>query len=73
MTSFCSKHKRLCRTISTYATLLSMCIVVLLSITYVSMPPEDRTHTPAYLQWMQARHLDAYVDAGNFRAHPHMK
>jgi hypothetical protein len=48
---------------------LAVCIVVLLSLAYVYMPPEDRTHTPAYLRWMQARHLDHSVEAGNFRLH----
>lgn len=43
--------------------------IVLLSIAYVYMPPEDHNHTPAYLRWLQARHLDGYVDAGNFRLH----
>jgi hypothetical protein len=47
MTSFWSKHTWFRRTTSTCAVLLSVCIVVLLSIAYVYMPPEDRTHTPS--------------------------
>ena len=57
MTSFWSKHTWFRRTISTLVIVLAVCIVVLLSIAYVYMPPEDRTHIPAYLRWMQARHL----------------
>lgn len=69
MTSFWSKHTWFRRTISTLAIVLAVCIVALLSLAYVYMPPEDRTHTPTYLRWMQARHLDHYVEAGNFRLH----
>lgn len=69
MTSFWSKHTWFRRTISTLVIVLTVCIVVLLPIAYVYMPPEDRTHTPAYLRWMQAWHLDHYVEAGNFRLH----
>jgi len=69
MASFWSRHKWLRRTTSTCAVGLAVCIVVLLFLAYVYMPPEDRTHTPAYLRWMQAQHLDGYVDAGNFRLH----
>lgn len=69
MTSFWSKHTWFRRTVFTLAIVLTVCTVAMLSIAYVYMPPEDRTHTPAYLRWMQARHLDHYVEAGNFRLH----
>lgn len=72
MTSLWSKHTWFRRTISTLVIVLTVSIVVLLAFAYVYMPPEDRTHTRAYLRWMQARHLDHYVEAGNFRLHfPH--
>lgn len=48
---------------------LAMLVIALMFVAYVYMPPEDRADTPAYLRWMQARHLDGYVDAGNFRLH----
>jgi alpha-beta hydrolase superfamily lysophospholipase len=69
MTSFWSKRTWFRRTSSTLVIVLTVCIVVLLPIAYVYMPPEDRTHTPAYLRWMQAWHLDHYVETGNFRLH----
>jgi len=57
------------RTASTLVIVLTACLVVLLSVAHVYMPPEDRTHTSAYLRWMQTQHLDHYVEAGNFRLH----
>lgn len=69
MTSFWSKHTWFRRTISTLVSVLTACIVVLLSIAYIYMPPEGRTHTPAYLRWMQTHHLCHYVEAGNFHLH----
>jgi pimeloyl-ACP methyl ester carboxylesterase len=44
-------------------------MIALLYLTYVYETPEDRTDTPAYLQWMQTQRLDGYVNAGNFRLH----
>jgi hypothetical protein len=61
MTSFWSRHKWFRRTIDTFVIGLAVCIVVLLSIAYGYMPPADGIRTPAYLRWMQAQHLDAYV------------
>ena len=46
ITSLWSKHTWFRRTISTLVIVLAVCIVILLSIAYVYMPPEDRTHTP---------------------------
>jgi hypothetical protein len=50
MTSFWSKHIWFRRTIYTFVSGLAVCIVNPLSIAYVYMPPEDRTHAPAYLR-----------------------
>lgn len=69
MKSFWRKHPWLRRSLYGILTLVFLMIGVLLSIAYVYMPPEDRANTPAYLRWMQAQHLDGYVDAGNFRLH----
>ncbi len=55
MTSFWSRHQWFRRTIYTFVIGLAVCIVILLSIAYGYVPPEDRTHTPAYLRWMQAQ------------------
>nr|WP_220195675.1 alpha/beta fold hydrolase [Ktedonospora formicarum] len=33
------------------------------------MPPENREHKSAYLTLLEEKHLDGYIDAGNFRLH----
>lgn len=69
MKRFWRRHTWLRR--SSYSALFLFVLLIggLLYLAYVYIPPEERANTPAYLQWMQARHLDGYVDAGNFRLH----
>jgi pimeloyl-ACP methyl ester carboxylesterase len=69
MKRFWLRHKWLRRTVYSILTLLALCLIVLSWFAYVYMPPEDRTHTPAYLTQIQEQHLDHYIDAGNFRLH----
>src|SRR5712692_6688511 len=69
MQRFRSKHRWVRRLFYTLAGVLALCLVALLYVAYGYMPSEDRTDTPAYLRWMQAQHLDGFVDAGNFRLH----
>jgi pimeloyl-ACP methyl ester carboxylesterase len=69
MNTFWSRHPRLRRATAGMLAFLVVVITALLSIAYVYMPPEDRTGTPAYLTYLQAHHLDGYVNAGNFRLH----
>ncbi|HLZ56919.1 MAG TPA: alpha/beta hydrolase [Ktedonosporobacter sp.] len=69
MKTFWTKHTWLRRTLYTIVALLALCMIVLSYIAYIYMPPEDRTHQPAYLTQIQAQHLDGYVDAGKFRLH----
>jgi len=57
------------RTLYALGSLCGLGVLLLLSVAYVYQPPEDRTNVPAYLSWMQTRHLDHYVAAGNFRLH----
>lgn len=64
-----SKHAGFRRTAYGLAALLVVGTGAVLFLAYGWMPPEDRTDTPAYLQWMQANHFDGYVNAGNFRLH----
>lgn len=67
MKHFWLKHRWLRRTTYSFVALLSLCLVALLFVAYVYMPPEDHTHVPAYLTQIQEQHLDHYIDAGNFR------
>ena len=69
MNRFWSKHRWVHRLFYTSAVVLALCVVALLYVAYGYMPPEDHADTPAYLSWMQTKHLDGYVDAGNFRLH----
>lgn len=69
MKHFWLKHRWLRRTTYSFVALLSLCLVALLFVAYVYMPPEDHTHVPAYLTQIQEQHLDHYIDAGNFRLH----
>ncbi len=69
MKRFWRRHPWLRR--SSYGALFLFFLLIggLLYLAYAYMPSEERAHTPAYLRWMQAQHLDGYVVAGNFRLH----
>ena len=69
MKGFWSRHPWLRKCAYGALAFLAVLLIGLMFVAYVYMPPEDRADTPAYLRWMQARHLDRYVDAGNFRLH----
>ena len=69
MQEFWSRHPWLRRATAGMLASLVVVITALISIAYLYMPPEDRMETPAYLTYLEAHHLDGYVDAGNFRLH----
>ena len=69
MKRFWPRHAWLRRVSFGGLALFLLLIGTLLYIAYVYLPPEDQAHTSAYLRWMQAQHLDGYVDAGDFRLH----
>ncbi|MBA2681307.1 MAG: alpha/beta hydrolase [Ktedonobacteraceae bacterium] len=69
MYTFWSRHPWLRRCIFGMLAFLVVVISALLALAYLYMPPEERTETPTYLTYLQARHLDGYVDAGDFRLH----
>lgn len=69
MNGFWRRHVRLRRVAYGILALLFLLAAALLAVAYVYMPPEDRADTPSYLTYLQAHHLDGYVDAGNFRLH----
>jgi|GEM_PF-796534 len=67
--NFSLKHPWGRRLRSTLAILLAFSLVALLYMAYGFMPPEDRTHKPAYLKQIEDQHLDHFVNAGKFRLH----
>lgn len=69
MKGFWVKHRWLRRCVYGVLAILVLLTAGLLSVAYIYMPPEERTSTSTYLKQMQDKHLDGYVNAGNFRLH----
>lgn len=69
MKNFWRRYTKLRRLCYGVLVLLFLLFGGVLYLAYAYMPAENRADTPGYLRWMQAQHLDGYMDAGNFRLH----